>query len=317
MIALKQTLLSPIASDVYEGLARGPKTLPPKLFYDEAGSKLFDEITRLPEYYLTRTELGILREHAREVAARIPSGISVTELGSGSGSKTRVLLRALTSRYGSAHYVPVDISPAALAEVQRGMQRIRHVQVRPVVADIGEGFDFLAFVPPPRLVLYIGSSIGNFDSDEAARFLLNLRRHLSAGDSLLLGTDLAKDRSVLLDAYNDAAGVTAAFNLNVLARINRELGGRFDLRSFRHIAVWNEKQSRIEMHLASTRAQTVDIRDLRLSIRFERGETIHTENSYKYTVEGARTMLRDAGFAQVETWTDAKKWFAVHWADVD
>jgi dimethylhistidine N-methyltransferase len=164
--------------------------------------------------------------------------------------------------------------------------------------------------------MYIGSSIGNFEQDEAACFLHELREQLSPGDALLLGTDLVKDTSVLLDAYNDAAGVTAAFNLNLLERINRELGGHFDVGAFRHLAMWNQEQSRIEMHLQSVRSQLVPIDELRLCVRFAAGETIHSENSHKYTIESARAMLRGAGFAKVKTWMDERGWFAVHWAEV-
>jgi L-histidine N-alpha-methyltransferase len=315
-MALSQPRLSPIAQDVYEGLTRARKSLPPKLFYDRAGSRLFERITRLPEYYLTRTELKILRARACHIAARVPAGARIVELGAGSAAKTRVLLRAISEHHGSANYSPVDISPAALAAAARQLKRsLPQVRVRPLLADMGDGLDFLAEVPPPRLVMYIGSSIGNFEQDEAARFLYDVRRQLAPGDALLLGTDLVKDTAVLLDAYNDAAGVTAAFNLNVLERINRELGGHFDPRSFRHLALWNREQSRIEMHLQSTRAQVVPIDALQLCVRFAAGETIHTENSHKYTIAGAQEMLREAGFAGVETWTDPQQWFAVHWAE--
>ncbi len=314
-MALSQPRLSPIAQDVYEGLTRTPKSLPPKLFYDAAGSRLFEQITRLPEYYLTRTELKILRARAGEIASRVTAETSVIELGAGSAAKTHVLLQAIHQSHGAAHYSPVDISSTALAEAARQLtRRLPGVRVQPLMADMSDGLEFLAALPAPRLAMYIGSSIGNFEQDEAATFLRHLRRQLTPGDALLLGTDLVKDEDTLLDAYNDAAGVTAAFNLNLLERINRELGGHFDRRAFRHLAIWNPEQSRIEMHLQSTRAQVVPIDMLNLCVRFAAGETIHTENSHKYTITGAQEMLREAGFASIETWIDQKQWFAVHWA---
>jgi L-histidine N-alpha-methyltransferase len=316
-MAIRSVAVPAIAEDVYRGLTATRKALPPKLFYDAAGSELFEEITRLPEYYLTRTELAILSERAREIASRTPSHVSIVELGAGSAAKTRVLLQALAVGRMQVRYYPVDISLSALeglsTELAREMPRVR---IEPTRADLSGDLHFLRDIPAPRLVLYIGSSIGNMEADEADEFLRRLRKRLAPGDALLLGVDLVKDRRSLLAAYNDAAGVTARFNLNLLARINRELAGHFDLRAFRHEAIWNAKQHRIEIYIESLRERTVGIDALGLRVRFARGERIHTENSHKYTVTGVRRMLRQAGFTARDTWTDCKRWFAVQWAEV-
>lgn len=315
-MAIRSLVVPAIADDVYRGLTAAPKSLPPKLFYDAAGSALFEEITRLPEYYLTRTELAILRERAAEIARRTPAGASIIELGAGSAAKTRVLLAALSRGRRNVRYYPVDISAAALQDAVSALTRdLPSVRIVPTRADLGGDLDFLREIPAPRVVLFIGSSIGNMQSDEADDFLRRVRSRLSLGDSLLLGTDLVKDRRLLLAAYNDSAGVTARFNLNLLARINRELGGRFDLRAFRHLAVWNAQKSRIEMYLESVCDQQVRINALGITVSFARGERLHTENSHKYTIRGARRMLCTAGFAPRQTWTDPERWFAVHWAE--
>ncbi len=316
-MAIRNVFVPAIAEDVARGLSRSPKSLPPKLFYDAAGSELFEQISRLPEYYLTRTELRILEDRACEIAERTATGASIVELGSGSSAKTRVLLEAFAARRLRVPYFTVDISPAALNHARLTLRReMPAVRVAPLIADVGGDLRFLREIPAPRLVLYIGSSIGNMEPEDASRFLRALRSQLDAHDALLLGTDLVKDRATLLAAYNDKAGVTARFNLNVLARINRELGGHFDLGSFRHIALWNDQQYRIEMYLESLCRQVVPIDALRMRAQFARGERIHTENSHKYTVRGARALLTDAGFTPLATWTDEKKWFAVHFARV-
>ncbi|MGH9522376.1 MAG: L-histidine N(alpha)-methyltransferase [Terriglobales bacterium] len=316
-MAIRSVAISAIADDVYRGLTATPKSLPPKLFYDAEGSELFEEITRLPEYYLTRTELAILRERANEIARRTPARASIVELGAGSAAKTRTILQALADRRMQVHYYPVDISSTALKGATAALRReLPSVRISPTCADLGGDLRFLRDVPAPRVVLYIGSSIGNMEPEEAADFLLRVRRRLAPGDAFLLGADLVKDRHTLVAAYDDAAGVTAQFNLNLLARINRELGGHFDLRTFRHIALWNAKQHRMEIYLESEIEQQIRIDALGLSIRFDAGEWIHTENSHKYTVAGVRRMLRNAGFTPRAVWTDPKKWFSVHWAVV-
>ncbi|HEV8523137.1 MAG TPA: L-histidine N(alpha)-methyltransferase [Terriglobales bacterium] len=312
MIALEQRPISEIAADALEGLTRSPKALPPKLFYDAEGSALFEEITRLPEYYLTRTELSILEQNADEICRRVGSNASVVELGAGSARKTRTLIRALARRQLRVLYVPVDISRPALAEAQRALEAEFHcVKVRPVVRDFSD-LTFLRSVPAPRLVLYIGSSVGNLEERDAISLLGGLRRAMSPRDHLLLGTDLVKPRDLLLAAYDDAAGVTARFNKNMLARINRELGGHFDLDAFEHVACWNQDMSRIEIYLESLCHQTVVIDALRLQVSFAAGERLHTENSYKYTIASVRSMLERAGLELEQTWTDPCRWFAIH-----
>jgi L-histidine Nalpha-methyltransferase len=306
---------SQIAAAVSEGLLSRPKWLPSWLFYDEAGSRLFDQITEIPEYYVTRTERAILMERAEEIVSRAAEGeaLRMVELGAGSCTKTRLLLREAVARQDTIVYEPVDVSHTALMEAQERIENeIPGVVVRPRVLDYFRDF---ALEPPlaeeRRLVLYIGSSIGNFEPHEAHQLLENVREALAPGDALLLGVDMVKDRETLLRAYNDAAGVTAAFNRNILARINRELGADFDAEAFEHRAVWNRYRGRIEMHLGNLLPQTVKIPALDLRLEFEAGETIHTENSYKYQPGQAETMLRASGFAPEETWTDEKGWFSV------
>jgi len=317
MIPSKAPLIPAIADEVYEGLSRTPRSLPPKLFYDAAGSALFDQITRLPEYYLTRTERRILEQYAPEIARSLHPGTSVIELGAGSGEKTGVLLNALGRRNLRVHYFPVELSPTAVIEAKRQLEtQCAFLRVHPIVADFCEHLRFIRRVPPPRLVLYIGSSIGNLEAEQAQTLLCRIRSELAPGDALLLGMDLVKDVSLLAPAYDDAQGVTARFNKNVLARINRELGGHFDLESFRHVALWNPQQSRVEMYLESVRAQQVRIDLLGLTLDFAAGERIHTENSHKYTVESGRAMLESAGFECWRTFTDEQRWFAVHLARV-
>lgn len=303
-----------IAKEVRAGLSARPKSLPPKLFYDAAGSELFEQITVLPEYYLTRIETCILREHARSMvmAAGIPP--SVIELGAGTATKTRLILAALQALRGPVRFCPVDVSEAALAEAEQNLRSLRKVRVEPLIADYSSSMDFVGEVPGPRLILYLGSSIGNFEPLHASRLMARLCARLSPGDSLLLGTDLVKPESVLLPAYDDAAGVTAAFNRNLLVRINRELAANFDPQSFAHVARWNPVASRMEIYLQSVRAQEVTIGGLGMRVQFARGETIHTENSYKFTETMVNSILQNGGFKRECTWTDPWGWFALHLA---
>jgi dimethylhistidine N-methyltransferase len=303
------------ASAVTEGLLSQPRWLPSWLFYDTAGSQLFNQITELPEYYLTRTERAIFAAHAREIVGLAADGdaLRIVELGAGSADKTRLLLTAAVDRQDTVTYEPVDVSPSALEEAQERIEReIPGVLVSPRVEDYTKGLELDASIfGERRLVLYIGSSIGNFEPEEAQRLLQSVRAAIVPGDSILLGVDLAKDKSTLLAAYDDAAGVTAEFNLNLLARLNRELGADFDLSAFVHRAVWNAAQSRIEMHLVSRKRQRVSIPALDLKIDFALNETIHTENSYKYRPGQAEEALRTAGFTPAFTWMDNQKRFAV------
>ncbi len=311
MTTFEKTHLSDIAAEVLQGLSRPNKSLPPKLFYDERGSALFEEITRLPEYYPTRTEAAILKANADDICSRMGSDVAVSELGAGTATKTRILLNSLVRMQTKVDYFPLDVSHAALQLAQNELNAdYETVNVQPYVGDF-EDLSFLEDHEPPRLVLYIGSSIGNLEQNNAINLLKNVAMHLSPGDHLLLGVDLVKDRDVLLAAYNDRAGVTAAFNKNLLARINRELDGNFDIDAFRHIALWNESAARVEMHLESTHPQQIRIDALEQTWDFSKGERIHTENSYKYTIERLENLLGCSGFDVEHIWTDPQSWFAV------
>jgi len=308
-----------VSAAVRDGLTSRPKRLPAWLFYDDVGSRLFDAITELPEYYLTRTERGILAAHAAEMTAQAAGGarLHIVELGAGSADKTRVLLKAATEQQGAVLYEPVDVSASALEAARERIEReIDGVTVTPRVMDYTHGDGSRLHLGPVdcrdrRLVVYIGSSIGNFEPHQAAKLLRRVRAGLKTGDGFLLGVDLAKEQAALLAAYDDAAGVTAAFNRNVLVRLNRELDAEFELEAFEHCAVWNEAKSRIEMHLKSRDAQRVHLGALGLKVEFAAGESIHTENSYKFQPGRAEALLAEAGFRAEATWTDARGWFAV------
>ena len=309
------TVTSPVATATIEGLSQVQKTLPAWLFYDDAGSQLFEQITELPEYYLTRTERDLLATHAADI---LTSEVTIAELGAGTAAKTGILLRAAAAAQPGVLYQPIDISPSALDEACQNLD-VTGVVVRPQVANyITEPYRIVREAHRRVLALYIGSSIGNFSHAEAQGILANLRTQLEPGDSLLLGTDLApgphKPVSTLLAAYDDAAGATAAFNRNVLTRLNRELGANFDLDCFRHQARWNEAESRIEMHLESLAAQSVTIPG-QAAVHFRAGETIHTENSRKFTLESLAGLLESSGYRPVRTFTDAQAKFAVTLAE--
>lgn len=287
-----------LADDVRQGLTASFKSLPCKYFYDSAGMAFFEQICEQPEYYLTRVETAILESHAARIIERCPSDLTLVELGSGSSTKSRYLIEACLARQQALTYYAIDISPAGL---QNGTRQLLHdyprLRVVGVAAEFGDGLSYLAReASGPRLVAFLGSTIGNFTEDEIARFFTMLRRHLRPSDRLLLGVDLIKDQGVLEAAYDDARSVTARFNLNILARLNRELHTDFDLDAFRHRAVWNRERSRIEMHLVSLRDQRVRIADLNLDIDFRQGETIHTENCYKYSQSGMESLLTWHGF---------------------
>lgn len=305
-----------LAADV-AGLFERPKSLPPKLFYDAAGSALFEQITQLPEYYPTRTEAAVLRDNADEIAAALGPVQSLIELGAGTSSKTRALIAAFLHKQSTLRFFPVDISAAPLHLVRDAMCRdFPGLEHTPIVTDFSDELKLPANIPAPRLVLYLGSSIGNFEPMQAVAFLSRIRRTLQPGDALLLGADMRKHPSVLLPAYNDAKAITAAFNKNILVHINRELGGHFDLRTFRHVARWNSSQSRIEMYLQSEVRQAVLIESLGSSAEFEAGELIHTENSYKHSDATVQSMLRQSGFAVERVWKDKRDWFGDYLARV-
>jgi len=325
-----------VAADAREGLSATPKRLAPRLFYDAAGSALFEQITALPEYYLTRAELSIFETHADEILTEAghgrpaggpeitpaageltpaAGGLTVVELGAGSGAKTRVLLQALLARQARATYVPVDVSRAALELCARDLSaRFPRLELAPLEGRYRVALPRLRELPGRKLVLFIGSSVGNFDPREAEALLRDLRDGLHPGDALLLGTDLVKSPELLVPAYDDAAGITARFNLNLLARLNRELGADFDLSKFKHHAVWNAAEERMEMHLESTAAQTVHLPAIDLRVELGQGERIHTESCHKFTPQSAERLLRAGGFTLEHTFMDSKRLFADHLA---
>jgi dimethylhistidine N-methyltransferase len=299
---------SAFARDVIEGLSQPVKRLPPKYFYDAAGSELFEQITRLPEYYPTRTELGILRQRGGEICSILGQGAALVEFGAGSTTKVRLLLENCKF----AAWVPVDISGDFLNAQARALRKdFPALAVYPVTADFTAPFALPDGVKRmPKVGFFPGSTVGNFEPKEASSFLRTARNILGRGAQMILGVDLEKDERMLRDAYNDAAGVTARFNLNVLVRINRELGGNFELSAFTHRATYNRARHRIEMHLVSRKAQTVRI--LGRSFGFRSDESIHTESSYKYSLERFAALARGSGWQSRASWTDAAGMFSVH-----
>jgi dimethylhistidine N-methyltransferase len=301
--------------DVRRGLSQTPKRLPSKYFYDARGSRLFDEICLLPEYYPTRTELQIMEHSVDAMAECIGPQATLIEYGSGSSLKTRLLLDALVDPYA---YLPVDISREHLQRAARAIaDDYPDLVVRPIAADFTREFKLPAQIAhvPHRMIYFPGSTLGNFTPRQALELLERIRRQCGADGGLLLGIDLVKDREVLRAAYNDAADVTARFNLNLLRRINRELGGDFDLEAFAHRAIWNEDKSRIEMHLVSRCRQIVTIYGRQFT--FSKGETICTEYSHKYTRENLEQMAARSRFDVREVWSDADGWFGVAYLSAD
>lgn len=299
-----------LRNELLEGLSAPQKRLPSKLFYDQVGSELFDRICELPEYYVTRTEASIMRMHAAAMAAAVGPRSRLVEFGSGSSTKTRLLLDHLDTPEA---YVPVDISAEHLhATAARLREDYPALAIEPLTGD------FTAALPLPEApaevrtaVYFPGSTLGNFEPEAALALLRRIRAMAGADGGLLLGADLRKPAPVLLPAYDDAAGVTAAFNLHLLHRLNREFGADFRLESFQHRAVWNEAQSRIEMHLVARHDLEFTLFDRRFAMRA--GESLHTENSHKYSLESLRALADRSGFRIVETWTDPQQWFAVQW----
>ena len=310
---LEQMARHDLARDVKAGLTKaGQKELPSKYFYDDVGSALFEAICVLPEYGLTRADARLLRDTADMVVARLDAPTIVAELGSGSGKKTRFVLEALALRQ-PVRYHPIDISGAALAQSERELGALERVSILGYEAEYLDGLAAVARGRLPGeklLVLFLGSTIGNFDRPAGEAFLRRVRATLQPGDRLLLSTDLVKPEHVLVAAYDDQAGVTAAFNKNLLHRINRELDATFDLKRWRHRAVWNEADCRVEMHLQSTEEQTVHVRRARFAVRFREGETIWTESSHKYTPTGVAELAARTGFACEAQWIDREWPFA-------
>ncbi len=299
---------SDFASCVVEGLSKTNKSLPCQFFYDARGSELFEEITQLAEYYPTRTEIGILEAHAAEMVECVCEGSALIEFGSGSSRKTQILLDRLP---GLSAYVPVDVSPTALDDAKRRLQaRYPSLDIRPVVGDFTDGANLPEDIKRrKKLGFFPGSTIGNFAPTGAVLLLRAMRKTLSPGGALVIGVDLKKDARVLVDAYDDRQGVTAAFNLNLLARMNSELGADFDLAAFRHEAIYDPLKGRIEMHLVSLKDQAVAVAGA--TFHFRAGEKIHTENSYKYSIEQFGELARLAGWSVKRVWTDANNWFSV------
>jgi dimethylhistidine N-methyltransferase len=305
------------ARDVRIGLTAERKWLPPRWFYDALGSSLFDTICFLPEYYVMRAEAEVLTSFRKEIVASFGPQARLVELGSGAARKTRILLDEMED----VEYVPVDIDEEMLQRSARDLLRdYADLRVTAIRSDFARPSVPLALLkgarassprcPRRTVVLFLGSTIGNLDPDQATAMLRDLRSALAPGDALLLGADLRKDRAVLEPAYDDALGVTAAFNLNLLGRINRELGGHFDLAAFRHRAFYDETLGRIEMHLVSTSAQQIRVDALDLEVPFVAGESIHTESSYKHNAETLASLANASGFSIEKTWIDARRWFA-------
>ena len=299
---------SAFGRDVIDDLSQHPKRLSPKYFYDATGSELFEQITLLPEYYPTRSELSILRDRSSAISAIVPDGAALVEFGAGATTKVRLLLNECAFKA----YVPVDISGDFLkAQADALRKDFPGLGVYPVAADFTAPFTLPDAVGAmPKVGFFPGSTLGNFEPHEACGFLRSARDILGQGAQMVIGVDLEKDERVLYEAYNDKAGVTARFNLNVLHRINRELGGNFDLSGFRHRAIYNRERHRIEMHLISRRAQTARV--LGRSFSFRAGETIHTESSYKYSLERFIALARGSGWTPRESWTDSAGMFSVH-----
>jgi len=305
-----------LTHEVRRGLIRRPRSLSPWMFYDAEGSRLFERITTLPEYYPTRTERDILAKHAEAIVAAAHSDRSsplrLVELGAGTAAKTVILLEAALRISDDVSYLPVDVCSDALESAcQNIAYALPEVRIQPMVRNyITHPLELEPF-DGTTLALYIGANIGNFSPEEAQKILRNLGSQLQTRDALLLGTDMVKDEPTLLAAYDDNDGITAAFNLNILHRLNRELGANFDANCFRHRVLWNSTESRIEMHLESTREQDVSIQDAELDLHFMPCETIHTENSYKFTDQSIRSVLSDAGFEIGRAWKDSRNWYTV------
>lgn len=311
---VREDARSSFAEDVRAGLSSNPKRLFPKYFYDALGSQLFEAICLLPEYYLTRAENEILTRYADEIIEEVDGNhIVLVEMGSGSASKTRLIIEATLRRQAELLFIPVDISASALETSSRVLlQSYPSLRINAYASDYYDGMAALARDERPgrTLALFLGSNIGNFDEDEAHAFLRALRQVLRAGDALLLGADLRKDALVLEAAYDDSLGITASFNLNQLARINRELDADFSLRAFRHYVTYNEEMGRVEVYLESLREQWVSISRLEMKIHFHESERIHTENSCKYDLEGLSRLAQATGYNRARTWLDDRERFS-------
>lgn len=301
------------AREVREGLSKQPKAIPAKWIYDERGSKLFEEITELPEYYLTDRERAIFQTHADAIAACCPSRTALVELGAGSAEKTRLLLEALVARQGPTIFRPIDISSKALEMARTRFQEDEDIEVHPLQAGFVDGLAELSETSSEaRLIAFIGSSIGNMSFSAQKELLARIRETMGPEDRFLLGTDMRKDEETMVQAYDDTRGVTAAFTLNVLRRINRELGGRFDLDAFAHEVAFDEEKSAIVTHLVSLRDQSVPIDALETTFDFAEGKRVHIEDAYKYTESMIDELVDHADLARIESWYDDEGAFGVH-----
>lgn len=303
-------LRNTFANSVKTGLNSKRKFLLPQYFYDERGAKLFEQISEQPEYYLTRIETSILESYSDEIADKYNGGMLI-ELGSGNSRKTRIIMNALLAKRRSLQYFPIDISYEMLKESSETLlDEYQDLSISAVIAEYDKGLSVIQKNTSRKLLLFLGSSLGNFEPAKAKEFIRMIRRHVQDQDMLLIGFDMHKDSSILNAAYNDSQGITAWFNLNILARINSELDGDFDLRKFEHRAFYNESKRRVEMHLVSKEEHEVSIKGVGETITFREDESIHTENSYKFTFEQIESMI-EGDFQIVKTWTDKKRWYSV------
>ena len=302
---------SDFLTDVLNGLTSPQKTLESKYFYDQTGSQLFEKITQLDEYYQTRTEMTILRESLPSIFQKIGENVDLIELGSGSSTKTRILLDE--NRFN--RYIPVDISKTMLTDTVNVLHKVYpHLSINAIVADYTRPFSLSKLGGNKKVVFYPGSTIGNFEPKEAAQFLKQLSQMLSPGDGLLIGVDLQKDSQFIENAYNDKQGITAAFNKNVLTRMNQELNTSFQTQHFDHYSFYSEEKARIEMHLVSNIHQSVEVNDQ--SIVFEKDESIHTENSYKYSITSFQNLCLKNGFKPIDVYVDHSEWFSIHYLEI-
>jgi dimethylhistidine N-methyltransferase len=306
--------LDNFGDEVERGLTAHPKSLPCRFLYDAEGSEIFEAICDLPEYYPTRTEHSILERHADDIASHFHSPITLAELGSGSSTKTRLLIEALLRSQGKLRYLPVDISRTILDQSARELlDSYEGLEIHAIASEYRVGLSHLGREQRrPKLIAWLGSNIGNFSRDEAAGFVSGIRSSMSSDDHVLFGIDLRKDRERLESAYDDVQGVTADFNLNLLARINRELGGSFRLDRFAHRATWSPEEGRVKLDLVSRVDQEVEIRELGLAVKFLAGEAIHTEDSYKYSLEEIDALAARSGLRVVERWLDDRAWFSLN-----
>jgi L-histidine N-alpha-methyltransferase len=310
------TQLESFASNVRDGLSVQPKRLSSAYLYDAVGSLLFEEICKLDEYYVTRAESEILQREASKIAQLFSKDTVVVELGSGSSTKTRYLISAFIDFHQALHYIPIDISPTILKESAEALlQSFPSLQITGVIAEYCDALKLLKQLTGEqtnKLIVWLGSSVGNFNRSEARQFLTRIRETLNPSDCVLIGIDLKKDTQALLSAYNDSKGVTEQFIKNILTRINRELHGEFDVDSFQYNVIYNEAEGAVEMHLCSTHRQTVTIRDLDLSLHFQQGETIHVESSYKYAQRDIEELVTASGFCLQRQWFDSLSWFSLN-----